>query len=173
MEVFRIIVIVSVFGMFSSCFSLEKNYDYIDEIHRISNQIAEEVQKTENLHLIGSGGALKNCVETIALRFQTRDEITEDSGLRWICRIVELMVDKIGSSEKIIPHFCENGFDSKNLSIAIFSLNSKSKTTTLSMDENTISFEYTPPGQYKSQLIKEYDLKNIYNIYQKNKTQSK
>jgi len=123
-----------------SCVNGEKNYDYVDEVHKIIGEVSNEMKK-EKLHLIGSGGALKDCIEVVTLTYIVYENFSEEQVTHWICVIMDKMITKILSSKIASGHLCSKGFNTKNVYITIYNNLEDNDINMASVSKDVIEFE--------------------------------
>jgi hypothetical protein len=149
----------------TSCINAEKSYDYIDEIHKITSEISAHMKKKDKLNIVGSGGALKNCVESISLTYQTPDDFNETTAIYWCCEIVDMLLTRILESSTISRHLCPVGFSSKNIHLVIYNTHDDCEINVVTVDSNMIFFKKFSYAQIKTTSLYSKDFLIEYQKY--------
>lgn len=137
------------FSLFTS-----KPRDYADIARDIRAKVGNKLAKKHHMDLIGIGGGMMKSVYMIGLSFQIRHPLDRNEARERIIDCVEELLTTINANEEIRPFLKNYPFTTKNVQVAIFSVNADGRAvfdpyiTVVSVDQSdSITFRTEAPNE--------------------------
>lgn len=103
----------------SSLFAIQRPVNYSRIIDKITNEFAKSVQNSDDLILIGSGGAFKGDIKEISLTFSINRSLNIETGRRLMVEKAEILLQMINDNNDVRPFLHNFPFTTKNLNLVI------------------------------------------------------
>jgi hypothetical protein len=97
--------------------------DYADIAREIRGKVGKKLSKKHQMDLIGIGGGMIKTVNLICLSFQIDHPLERGEARYLVVDCVEELLNAINNNEEVRPYLKNYPFTTKNVQIAIFSIN--------------------------------------------------
>ncbi len=111
----------------SFSFFKSKSRDYEDIANEIRAKVGKKLSKKHHMNVIGVGGGMMGSVYMIGLSFQIRHPLEREEARYLIVDCTEELINAVNASEEIRPYLRDYPFTTKNVEIAIFSVQADRK----------------------------------------------
>ena len=88
--------------------------------NEITISTAQKLIKTQNLHFVGTGGAMMDNIEMLAVSFEYDQEVTQEQARQLLIVAAEEYLRAINQNEEIRPYLDQYPFTAKNVKICIY-----------------------------------------------------
>lgn len=102
--------------LFTACSLHPPHIQYADNI---TNSFTNEIRKSENLKLWGSGGAMMDDVQEIHLKYISHERVDIAEARRMLIKNVELLLLRVNCDIKVRPYLHNYPFIPENLEFGI------------------------------------------------------
>lgn len=92
---------------------------HVQLANSITSPFCRELEKTQHLALIGSGGGMIENVESISLTFTSRQKVNVDQGRAMLVEIVEPLLKRVNSCPELRPYLDHFPFTADDLDISV------------------------------------------------------
>lgn len=118
------ITVCTLIAILSMSFSFFKSKprDYADIAREIRSNVGKKLSKKHRINLIGVGGGMMGSVYMIGLSFQVRHRLEREEARYLVVDCTEELLAAVNSNEAIRPYLRDYPFTTKNVEIAIFSV---------------------------------------------------
>lgn len=111
-----LMVLLSIF--FPSCFP-GRHKDHADLAYAIVGKNSSEVKKKYGFHTFGSGGCMRNGVQSVFISYSCECQVNVDQGRKLFVDIAEELIRKFNEDEEIRPFLGNYPFTFDNIELGL------------------------------------------------------
>src|SRR5690606_25136608 len=93
--------------------------DYAKTARGIITKVTQEIEKKENIQLIGTGSGMMHNVNMLSLSFVSDRTLSVDESRTVMTSCVQILLDAVNSSKELRPYLSNYPFEAKNIKIMI------------------------------------------------------
>jgi hypothetical protein len=100
-------------------FSCSKQSPHVVEAHRVMSRHIEDVEKDGKVFVFGTGGAMMDDIQMLALNFFSYETLDVNQARRLIVNGIESLLERVNNDPKIRPYLHDYPFTVENLRYGI------------------------------------------------------